>query len=104
MTAPAAFLFDLNRVFTDANFLPLASGLVYFYEAGTSTPLDTFSTSDLDPAGANTNPIVLNASGFSTTPIYCSAAAYKINVTDANGVQQSGFPRDNVGIAAPVFS
>ena len=45
----------------DANGDPLAGGLLYAYEAGTTTPLDTFTTR----AGsvANANPVVLDANG-----------------------------------------
>ena len=101
--AVAATLFDLNRVFTDADNVPLAGGKVYFFAAGTSTPLDTFTDSDLTPGQENPNPIILNSSGCADDPIYGSAAAYKVNLTDADDVQIDGWPRDNWGIAAPGF-
>jgi hypothetical protein len=47
--------------FVDLSGLPLASGLVYFYEAGTSTPQNTYA--DVNAVAANTNPVVLNSSG-----------------------------------------
>lgn len=45
----------------DSNNLPLASGKVYFYKTGTTTPQATYS----DPAlgSANTNPVILDARG-----------------------------------------
>lgn len=101
--AIAATLFDLNRVFTDVNFVPLDGGKLYFYTAGTSTPEDTFTTSDLQPGTENPNPIILNSSGFADDPIYGSAVGYKVNLTDANDVQIAGWPRDNWGVAAPDF-
>ena len=47
--------------FFDNNGAPLAGGLIYTYEAGTTTPQATYTTS----AGtvAHTNPIVLNSAG-----------------------------------------
>ena len=47
--------------FFDNNGVPLAGGLIYTYEAGTTTPQATYTTS----AGtiAHTNPIVLNSAG-----------------------------------------
>ena len=47
--------------FFDNNGVPLAGGLIYTYEAGTTTPQVTYTTS----AGtiAHTNPIVLNSAG-----------------------------------------
>lgn len=99
----AATLFDLNRVFTDADGAPLAGGKLYFYAAGTSTPKDTFTDSALTPGQENPNPIILNASGFADDPIYGSAAGYKVDLTDADDVAVAGWPRDNWGIAAPTF-
>lgn len=102
MTIAATFG-DLNRVYTDANGLPLAAGSLSFYAAGTTTPQDTFKQADLDPSSVNTNPVVLNASGYADDPIYLSATGYKVNLKDADGVQQSGWPRDDYGVAAPEF-
>jgi hypothetical protein len=70
----------------DDNGDPLAGGKLYFYEAGSSTPQDTFTQSDLDPMSANTNPVILDSAGraviyFSPTP------AYKCLCTDANDVE-----------------
>jgi len=47
--------------FFDNNGIPLAGGLLYTYEAGTTTPASTYTTS----AGnvSNTNPVVLNSAG-----------------------------------------
>lgn len=47
--------------FFDDNGDPLASGLIYAYEANTSTPKNTYT--DISGATANANPIVLAASG-----------------------------------------
>jgi len=50
-----------GQQFFDNNGVPLAGGLIYTYQAGSSTPLTTYTTSS--GTIANTNPIVLNASG-----------------------------------------
>lgn len=47
--------------FDDDNGRPLAGGKVYFYEAGTSTPKNTFT--DANSNIANPNPVVLDARG-----------------------------------------
>lgn len=99
----AAVLFPPNTVFTDEDFVPLAGGKLYTYQAGTSTPQDTYAQSDLDPGSANSNPVILNASGFSDTPLFCEAAAYKVNLTDANDVQIPGWPMDDYSVAEPDF-
>lgn len=47
--------------FFDNNGVPLAGGKIYTYQAGTSTPLATYTSSS--GAAAHTNPIVLDAGG-----------------------------------------
>lgn len=46
---------------TDANGNALASGKVYFYETGTTTPKATYSDAGL--SSANANPVVLDSRG-----------------------------------------
>lgn len=53
-------LFPVTRWFDD-NGLPLAFGLIYARVPGTSTPLNTYA--DVNMSAANTNPLVLDASG-----------------------------------------
>lgn len=69
--------------YTDNNGNNLAGGKLYTYEAGTSTPLATYS----DQAGAvpNANPVVLNARGEAT--IFWGSAAYKAVLKDASDVE-----------------
>lgn len=74
----------------DSNGAPLAGGKVYTYEAGTSTPKVSYTDSTMTVQ--NTNPVILDAEG--SAPIWVSGS-YKINLTDANGVQQNDFPVDN---------
>ena len=47
--------------FFDSNGVPLAGGLLYTYSAGTTTPVVTYTTNSGNVA--NSNPIVLDASG-----------------------------------------
>lgn len=67
--------------FTDDNGLPLAGGKLYSYQAGTTTPKDTY----VDSAGVtpNTNPVIFDASGRNEVWI---SGNYKFTLTDANDV------------------
>jgi hypothetical protein len=57
--------------FFDDSGVPLAGGLLYTYQAGTTTPAVTYTTS-LGNVN-NTNPIVLNAAGRPPNEIWLSA-------------------------------
>ncbi len=50
-----------GQQFFDNNGVPLNGGLLYTYQAGSSTPLATYT--DINATTANANPIVLNSSG-----------------------------------------
>ena len=50
-----------GQQFFDNNGVPLSGGLLYTYQAGSSTPLATYT--DINGTIANANPIVLNSSG-----------------------------------------
>lgn len=54
--------------FFDNNGTPLVGGKLYSYEAGTTTPLATYTTSD--GTVANANPIILDAGGRTATEIW----------------------------------
>ena len=81
------------RAFAQGATVPLAGGLLYFYAAGTSTPQAAYT----DTTGSTpcANPLVLDANGVAS---FCllSGLSYKINLTDANGVTQDGWPKDNI--------
>ena len=64
----------------DVNGVNLAGGLVYFYEAGTTTPKDTYSDQALSVP--NTNPVELNARG--EADIYLDGI-YKIVLKTSDG-------------------
>ena len=50
-----------GQQFFDNTGLPLNAGLLYTYQAGSTTPLTTYT--DIGGTIANTNPIVLDTSG-----------------------------------------
>lgn len=66
--------------------IPLAAGLLYFYKAGTSTPVTTYT----NPTGSSTNPfpIVLNPDGRPPNEIWVlSGFSYKAVLKDPAGNQ-----------------
>jgi hypothetical protein len=69
--------------FFDINGDPLVGGKVYTYEAGTTTPLTTYT--DNIGSSANPNPVILNARGEAS--IWLGAGIYKFRLTDANDVE-----------------
>jgi hypothetical protein len=74
-----------GQQFFDNNGVPLNGGLLYAYQAGSSTPLATYT--DINGTVANANPIVLDASGRSATEIWLSYGFfYKFVLKDSNGV------------------
>ena len=78
----------------DPDGIPLAGGKIYTYKAGTSTPEATF----VDNQGStNTNPIVLDASGYVPHSIWLkSNFGYKFVLTDANDVVMPNGTIDNI--------
>jgi len=71
--------------FFDSNGLPLNAGKIYTYQAGSSTPLATYS----DNAGlvANANPIILGTDGRPPNEIWLSDGFfYKFILKDSNDV------------------
>ena len=68
--------------FFDLNGAPLSGGLLYTYEAGTTTPLTSYT----DSTGliANTNPIVLDSRGEAN--VWLGTASYKLALYTSAGV------------------
>lgn len=90
--------FPIFRFFNAAG-APLSGGKLYTYEAGTTTPLATYTN-----AGAgtpNANPIILDANGECAVP-YLQDLPYKFNLTDSTGLQQPGWPQDNISNASVI--
>jgi hypothetical protein len=78
--------------FFDNSGAPLAYGQLTTWEAGTTTPIATYS----NYAGAvNTNPIILNARGECSLWLLPNVA-YKLSLTDANGNLIPGYPVDQL--------
>lgn len=77
----------------DSSGNPISGGLVYTYEAGTTTNKTAYTDEALTTPA--TNPIVLDSKGQAV--FYLSTSGlYKINVTTSVGVQVSGFPLDDL--------
>ena len=71
--------------FFDNNGLPLNAGLVYTYQAGSSTLLTTYTT--VNGTIANSNPIVLNASGQMPNEVWLQTGySYKFVIQTSAGV------------------
>jgi len=68
--------------FFDANGAPLAGGLLYTYEAGSTTSLATYT--DSTGVSANINPIVLDSRGEAN--VWLSGAIYKFALYTSAGV------------------
>jgi hypothetical protein len=72
-----------SEQFFDNNGIPLSGGLLYAYQAGSSTPLATYTT--INGTVANSNPIVLNASGRLDNEIWLTYGYfYKFVLKDAS--------------------
>jgi hypothetical protein len=71
-----------GRRFIDENGNPISGGKLYTYEAGTTTPLDTYINDALTTTAPN--PIVLSSAGMMTTngvdegPIYVAPDEYRL--------------------------
>jgi hypothetical protein len=92
--APYTFFQEL-----DNNGEPLAGGLLYTYEAGTSTPKATYT--DSTEATENANPVVLDASGRAN--VWLGTGAYKFILRTSAGVQIGDTVDNIVGEASNVF-
>ena len=68
--------------FFDANGAPLSGGLLYTYEAGSTTPLTSYT--DSTGVSANTNPIVLDSRGEAN--VWLGADIYKFALYTSVGV------------------
>ena len=78
----------LSPLFNDAqldnNGLPLSGGFVYWYIAGTTTPVTVYTESS--GSTVNTNPVILNTRGEPVQPIWLpTGQSYKAVLTDGNG-------------------
>lgn len=70
------------QFFTAAG-IPLVGGKLFTYEAGTTTPLTTYT--DSTGTTANTNPIILDSRGEAN--VWLNNDIYKFKLTDSNNVE-----------------
>ena len=70
-----------------------SGALLTVYQAGTSTPVSTYSDTALSVAHAS--PVVANSAG-RFPAIYIAAGSYKLDVTNPDGSSLPGYPQDNV--------
>jgi len=78
----------VGQQYFDNNGVPLAGGLIYTYQAGTSTPLATYT--DNGGTTANANPIVLDSAGRVPYEIWMfTGYSYKfvIQASNASSIQ-----------------
>jgi hypothetical protein len=77
--------YGVGQQFFDDNGVPLAGGLIYTYQAGSSTPLATYTTNN--GTIANSNPIVLDSSGRVPNEIWLfTGYSYKFILKNADDV------------------
>lgn len=85
----------------DANGDPISGAKLYFYEAGTSTPLATYSDAALTVA--NSNPVIADSAGRFGEIFLLDDVAYKAVLTDASDVTiWTADPYVPVAVADPV--
>ena len=70
----------IRQRFFDANGVPLSGGLLYTYEAGTTTPQATYTDSTGDTP--NANPIVLDPDGY--CDVWLPSGTWKFVLEDSN--------------------
>lgn len=76
----AHLLPNVKQKFFDSNGVALAGGKLYSYQAGTTTPLATYT--DQGAGTPNANPTILDANGEAS--IWISSAAYKFVLKDSD--------------------
>lgn len=93
MAAATLFAQPFAHIVDDAGAIAVGAK-IYVYQAGGSTPAVVYHDADLSTPWVQ--PIVTNAAGNSTDPIFVATSpSLKVNVTDANDVQLDGWPMDD---------
>lgn len=81
------FLSPINSQIVDANGDPLSGGKIYTYQAGTTTPIATYT--DSTGGTAQANPIILNSLGVPASPIWLQGGVtYKFVIKDSADATQ----------------
>lgn len=86
-----------RQQFCDLDGNPVSLGKLYTYEAGTLTPLATYT--DVDGQVANDNPVQLDAGGWCT--LFLLPQSYKYILKDANDALTGFGTQDNISAVAP---
>lgn len=104
----ATILADPRWQESDGDGTPIAGAKLFTYAAGTSTPLATYSDSDLTIA--HTNPVEADGDG-RFPAIYLAATGYKLIMTDADGPDDPSPPptdyvwtQDNIASPGDLFA
>jgi len=93
MSINISYLAGAGAQFFDRNGAPLAGGLLYTYNAGTTTPVSTYTSRS--GAAFNTNPIVLDSAGRTPAEIWLEGGVlYKFVLKDSTFVQIGSY--DNI--------
>jgi hypothetical protein len=93
MSINISYLAGAGAQFFDSNGDPLAGGLLYTYNAGTTTPVSTYTSRS--GVAFNTNPIVLNSAGRTPAEIWLEGGVlYKFVLKDSTFVQIGSY--DNI--------
>jgi len=93
MSINISYLAGAGAQFFDSNGAPLAGGLLYTYNAGTTTPVSTYTSRS--GAAYNTNPIVLDSAGRTPAEIWLEGGVlYKFVLKDSTFVQVGSY--DNI--------
>lgn len=102
MTVNLSAFAGAGAQFFDNNGVPLSGGLIYSYDAGTTTPRATYT--DNGGGTANPNPIVLNSAGRTPADIWLTAGyAYKFVLRTSAGVLIGTYD-DIPGLVDPTVS
>lgn len=86
---------NAKQRFFDSNGDPLVGGKLYTYEAGTTTPRETYSSLG---GAANANPVILDANGECDVWI-TEGLSYKFVLKDSSDVTQ--WTVDNISLLSP---
>ena len=93
MSINISYLAGAGAQFFDSNGDPLAGGLLYTYNAGTTTPVSTYTSRS--GVAFNTNPIVLNSAGRTPAEIWLDGGSlYKFVLKNSTFVQIGSY--DNI--------
>lgn len=85
----------------DTNADSVSGALLYVFEAGTTTAVDTFTT--VSGVTQNAHPVVSDSAG-AFGGIFVTAGSYKIELRTPGGVTLPGYPVDNFEVAAEAVS